>query len=95
MGILAATNGDRMSAESEIEVVVGDSGPCIVSRQFGDLFEGYVRQYEGNDPRWRNDVLGLTLAKEIIALQGGTLEIDKNPTQTGRLVIRLPKGEKS
>ena|ERR1051326_6843406 len=81
--------------DSEIEVVFGDSGPRIISRQFGDLFEGYVRQYEGNDPRWRNDVLGLTLAKEIIALQGGTLEIDKNPTQTGRLVIRLPKGEKS
>lgn len=85
----------RVNADdAQIEVVVGDSGPRIVSRQFGDLFEGLVRHYEGNDPRWRNDVLGLTLAKEIISLQGGTLQIDDESTTTGRLIIRLPKGEK-
>ncbi len=84
----------RVNADAEqVEVVVGDSGPRIVAKRFGDLFEGLVRQYENNDPRWRNDVLGLTLAKEIIALQGGTLEINNDSPQSGRLVIRLPKGD--
>jgi len=80
------------SNDDAVEVVVGDSGPRIVERKFGDLFEGLVREYENNDPRWRNDVLGLTLAKEIISLQGGTLEIEQNGIKSGRLVIRLPKG---
>ena len=74
---------------------VQDTGPRILERKFGDLFEGLVRQYENNDPRWRNDVLGLTLAKEIIALQGGTLEIDGSGGKTARLKIRLPKGDLS
>jgi signal transduction histidine kinase len=85
----------RVNDEGDhVAVLVADNGPRIVERKFGDLFEGLVREYENNDPRWRNDVLGLTLAKEIIALQGGTLQIDSNPKGEGRLIIRLPKGEK-
>lgn len=80
--------------DDQVEVVVEDTGPKIVERKFGDLFEGLVRQYENNDPRWRNDVLGLTLAKEIISLQGGKLDVDGNFGKHGRLVIRLPIGEK-
>ena len=75
-----------------VELVVGDSGPQIVARRFGDLFEGLVRDYENNDPRWRNDVLGLTLAKEIIGLQGGSLEVQNSSERTGGLLIRLPTG---
>jgi signal transduction histidine kinase len=76
-----------------VELVIGDSGPRIVARRFGDLFEGLVRDYENNDPRWRNDVLGLTLAKEIIGLQGGSLEVQNGSDKTGGLLIRLPKGD--
>lgn len=81
------------SGEGEVQVVFADNGPRVIERKFGDLFDGLVRSYEGNDPRWRNDVLGLTLAKEIVALQGGRLEVDYNPRSQSQIIVRLPKGE--
>src|ERR1043166_2376844 len=81
------------ATDDHVEILVEDNGPRVVEKKFGDLFEGLVRQYENNDPRSRHDVLGLTLAKEIIALHGGTLEIDPHSGKNGRFKILLPKGE--
>ncbi|MBI2255913.1 MAG: hypothetical protein HYU58_14920 [Proteobacteria bacterium] len=53
---------------------------------FGQLDNAYARRHDGSG-------LGLPLAKSLVELHGGTLDITSKPGQGTRVTIRLPLGE--
>ena len=76
-----------------IEITVADTGIGMAEADipraltvFGQLDNAYARRHDGSG-------LGLPLAKSLVELHGGTLDITSKPGQGTRVTIRLPLGE--
>ncbi|MDY0871907.1 HAMP domain-containing sensor histidine kinase [Dongia rigui] len=74
------------------EISVADTGIGIAEADipraltvFGQLDNAYARRHDGSG-------LGLPLAKSLIDLHGGTLDITSKPGQGTKVTIRLPQG---
>ncbi len=76
-----------------IEITVADTGIGMAEADipraltvFGQLDNAYARRHDGSG-------LGLPLAKSLVELHGGTLDIASTPGQGTRVTIRLPLSE--
>ena len=83
-----------LSAEhvgDELHLVVSDTGVGIVPEDRARVFE----KFERGDPHTRETGagLGLALAKSLIELHGGRIELDSEPGKGARFTCRLPCGE--
>jgi signal transduction histidine kinase len=95
--INAATHGVRAhvkvdgDAGANARIVIEDEGPGIPSDLLGQVFEPFFRA----DPARRQDIpgagLGLTIAKEIIQREGGTISISNRAGGGLLQVVELPK----
>jgi two-component system phosphate regulon sensor histidine kinase PhoR len=81
----------RVTAEDAwVEIAVKDSGPGIPSRDLPRIFERFykVDRARGGQP---GSGLGLSIARHLVELQGGTIAAESTPG-TGTLVrVRLPR----
>ena len=78
------------SQESALEIAVTDTGIGITSEDQPKLFKPFTqldsslnRQYEGTG-------LGLTLAKQIVELHGGTIRVESQLGQGSCFIVELP-----
>jgi signal transduction histidine kinase len=81
----------RVTAEDAwVEIAVKDSGPGIPPRDLPRIFERFykVDRARGGQP---GSGLGLSIARHLVELQGGTITAESTPG-TGTLVrLRLPR----
>ena len=81
--ISAATDGD------EVEIAVRDTGPGIPARDLPRIFERFYKV-----DRARSDSgsgLGLSIARHLLNLQGGSLRAESTPGAGTTMRIRLPR----
>jgi signal transduction histidine kinase/DNA-binding response OmpR family regulator len=72
------------------EIIVSDTGAGIARDQLPHIFN---RFYQSDAGRSREGIgVGLALAKELVELQGGTIEVDSAEGAGTTFVVRLPKG---
>ncbi|MGH8355283.1 MAG: ATP-binding protein, partial [Pseudomonas sp.] len=75
----------------QIQIEVADSGPGIAPEQRERVFERF-RQLDGGATRRHGSTgLGLAIARELVALHGGTLSIDDAPEGGALFRVRLPQ----
>jgi two-component system sensor histidine kinase/response regulator len=78
-------------AEGAVWVSVVDRGPGMQPEQVRLAFEGF-RQLNRDRHEQQGMGMGLTLAKRIIEVHGGALEVNTVPDQGTQVILRLPLG---
>jgi two-component system CheB/CheR fusion protein len=73
-------------AESEIEVVVWDTGVGIASENMGKIFEGFFRVDTPYSRVTEGTGLGLPLSKKMVELHGGKFSVESEGLNRGTLV---------
>lgn len=76
--------GDRISLE------VWDTGPGIPPEAASRIFEPFAQLAIGNTGRRGGLGLGLTIARKLAELHGGTLEVTSEPGKGSRFTVLLP-----
>jgi len=71
-----------------VRVAVRDHGPGIAPHQRGRIFEAFERASSDT----RGVGLGLHVAREIVTLHGGSLEVEDGEGGGAKFVMTLPKG---
>ncbi len=82
---LAASNNSAMTT-----ICVSDEGIGIPPHELEAIFKPFHRLDTGNRRTTRGIGLGLSLAREIIVLHGGQIEVDSSPGQGSTFKISLP-----
>jgi two-component system CheB/CheR fusion protein len=73
-------------ADSEIEVVVWDTGVGIASENMGKIFEGFFRVDTPYSRVIEGTGLGLPLSKKLVELHGGKFSVESEGLSKGTLV---------
>jgi signal transduction histidine kinase len=73
---------------SYVNFAIEDSGRGIPKEQQAKIFERFETRAHGSDHRGAG--LGLSIAKSLIELHGGSLTLSSEPDRGTRVVVRLP-----
>jgi PAS domain S-box-containing protein len=73
-------------ADSEIEIVVWDTGVGIASENMGKIFEGFFRVDTPYSRLTEGTGLGLPLSKKLVELHGGKLSVESEGLNRGTSV---------
>jgi two-component system, cell cycle sensor histidine kinase PleC len=73
-------------ADSEIEIVVWDTGVGIASENMGKIFEGFFRVDTPYSRVTEGTGLGLPLSRRLVELHGGKLSVESEGLNKGTLV---------
>ena len=86
--IVVSVGGDAATGD----IVVQDDGPGIPASEVASIFE---RFYRGSDTRGNKAGvgLGLSIARELVELMSGTLEVTSQAGKGARFTLRLPRAE--
>jgi two-component system phosphate regulon sensor histidine kinase PhoR len=69
-----------------IVIAVADTGPGIAEEHLDNLFKPFYRATTDS----RGAGLGLSIAYEIVALHGGTIEVESTVGMGSRFIVRIP-----
>lgn len=82
----------RVSAVEEwVEVEVEDTGIGIDAEFLPRLFEAFTQESTGNRRAYEGSGLGLAVAKRLITLMDGTIDVDTEKDVGTRVTVRLPQ----
>ncbi|MDJ0835596.1 MAG: two-component regulator propeller domain-containing protein [Acidobacteriota bacterium] len=76
-----------------LSVTVKDTGPGIPADQLPFVFDRFYQAQGPATDSVSGSGVGLALAKELVLLHGGEIEIDSEPGFGCEIVVRLPKGK--
>lgn len=77
----------------DVELIVEDTGEGIPGDMLETIFDRFA-QVDGSSTRSREGTgLGLSLAKEIVELHGGTIRVESTLGKGSRFIVRIMKGE--
>ncbi len=78
---------------AEVRVTVKDTGPGIAAADLTRIFERYYQADETTGRRVGGVGIGLALARNLVELHGGRLEVASELGQGAAFTIVLPRGE--
>jgi signal transduction histidine kinase len=85
VSVSAGTSGDGM-----VRVAVADTGPGIQSEDLLRVFDRFFRADASRSRTTGGVGLGLTIAKELVEVHGGTLHVENVVPSGARFVFELP-----
>jgi signal transduction histidine kinase len=85
---ISARQGD-----SEIEVSVTDTGEGISPEAINNIFERFYRVDKSRTRATGGSGLGLTIARRIIEMHGGTIRVESEPDKGSRFSFTIPLTE--
>lgn len=77
---------------TEVRVTVKDTGPGIAAADLSRIFERYYQADESSGRRVGGVGIGLALARNLVELHGGKLEVTSELGQGAAFTIALPRG---
>jgi signal transduction histidine kinase len=80
--------------DGAVELWVEDRGPGIPAAERGNVFEPFYRLEASRSRDTGGTGLGLTIVRQIVESQGGSITIDDRPGGGTRLRLRLKRAEK-
>ncbi|MCB0116385.1 MAG: GAF domain-containing protein, partial [Caldilineaceae bacterium] len=80
-----------LSHNDGIQVAIRDSGIGIPAAEIPHIFERFYRGAQVTESGIPGAGLGLSIAKEILELHGGTISVNSTPGQGTRVQIWLPR----
>lgn len=86
-----ASSYQASSYKNSVAVItLEDDGPGIPEELLGDIFEPFVRGDTSRNPETGGAGLGLSIVRQIIREQGGTVELENLPEKGLRATVKLP-----
>ena len=77
------------SARASVEIIVRNEGPAIPENELPHLFDRLFRgEYARTSP---GSGLGLTIARRIVLLHEGTIDVTSSTTEGTTVAVRLPR----
>ena len=73
-----------------LRLAVRDTGIGIASHQYNQIFESFRQLDEGLAREYTGVGLGLTLAKQLVALMEGRLAVESEPSEGSTFTMELP-----
>jgi two-component system OmpR family sensor kinase len=77
-------------AGDDVEIAVADDGPGIPKEQAEHIFERFTRGDAGLTQRVGGTGLGLAISKSLVALHGGSIDLDSTEGAGSTFRIVLP-----
>ncbi len=88
-----ATAGEYFP-EGWLEITVADTGPGIPPQQLAHVFERFYQAEAGYETHLKGSGIGLALAKELVELHRGKIEVRSREGEGTTFTIRLPSGSR-
>lgn len=85
--------GNKKGRKEILEMEISDSGPGIPSQLFNKIFDRFFQVEEPGTNTKQGTGIGLSLAKELIDLQYGTIRVNSKLNKGSRFVVQLPLGK--
>jgi signal transduction histidine kinase/ligand-binding sensor domain-containing protein/AraC-like DNA-binding protein len=91
IAVVLRVSGDK--GEHLAEIIVTDSGTGIDAESVGRIFDRFYRAENTLHP-WQSGGtgIGLALTKELVELQGGTIDVQSIPDHGSTFTVRIPIG---
>lgn len=86
----------RLTAESsagEVQLRITDSGPGISTQDLPHVFERFYRADPSRAGGRAGSGIGLTIARELLAANGGRIEVEQTGSEGTTFVISLPSAQ--
>ncbi|HLO03433.1 MAG TPA: ATP-binding protein [Symbiobacteriaceae bacterium] len=80
-----------VATETEVQVIVSDSGPGIAADQLERIFERFTRAPGEASRRASGTGLGLAIARNIVEQHGGRIWAESAPGQGATFTVALPR----
>ncbi len=77
-----------------LSISVKDTGPGIPADQLPYVFDRFYQAQGRSSGSGSGSGIGLSLAKELVLIHGGDIEVKSEPGFGCQFVVRLPKGKK-
>jgi len=81
------------AAGPRVEIGVEDTGEGIPAEELSAIFDKFHQVRRDGRPKARGTGLGLTIAKSLVELHGGTLQVESAPGRGSRFTLSLPGPE--
>jgi signal transduction histidine kinase len=81
---------DVVTTGQVVEISVIDQGPGISPEHIPHLFERFYQVPSDNSETMHGNGLGLSIAKGLVELQGGDIQVDSKVGEGTRFMVRLP-----
>ncbi len=84
----------RVSArntDGHVNINVADQGPGIAAEHLSHIFERFYQVDRGFSEETRSNGLGLSIAKGLVELHGGTIEAESELGKGSRFTVSLPR----
>ncbi|MFQ5569814.1 MAG: two-component regulator propeller domain-containing protein [Rhodothermales bacterium] len=75
-----------------VEIRVGDTGPGIAPEELPYIFDRFHQVDSSTTRRNEGTGIGLALARELVTLHGGTIEVESAVGKGAMFTVRLPLG---
>jgi signal transduction histidine kinase/DNA-binding response OmpR family regulator len=83
---------ETVERAGQVKVLVSDSGPGIPAEHLPHIFDRFYQVDETNTRAQPGTGIGLSLAKELAELHGGTIEVQSAPGGGATFTLTLPLG---
>ncbi len=91
--VRVTVTSERESPEGGVRVAVRDSGPGISREDLPHVFDRFAQaQRPTTAEALRGTGIGLSLARELVQLHGGSMTVASEPGFGAELVVELPRG---
>ena len=80
-----------VSVEGGVEMSVSDEGPGVPVDHLPRLFDRFYRVDESRDRQTGGVGPGLAIVRQLVTLQGGTVEATHRPPHGQRVSVMLPR----
>jgi len=91
---VSVTSGSDVTSGSGVEIRVGDEGPGIAEEDVPLIFERFYRA-DRSRGRIPGSGIGLTVARELIGANGGSVEVESTGPAGSVFLVRLPSASRA
>ena len=85
----------RVLDNSMVEVSVDDTGIGIPSDMHAAVFDNFRQADASSERSFGGAGLGLTIAKQLVELHGGTIRVESEPAKGSRFIFTLESGQEA